>query len=645
MVGSHERRTEWRVGGPQGGGIDRAASLLAHACASAGYQVLGHREYHSNIMGRHSYYDLCIGVDSTLAHGEAPDVLLCLDAETVCRHANAVRAQGCIIYDADDGSVEIARLGFLEEPLKERLRAQLAETDYAATSEGVLSLAAQRGVRVVPVPFAELLGAVTQRTTQARARARRAVNVLGVAISAAILGLPHEHLLRALERAFGSRGDRIELNRAAAKIAFAHAEEWRAALDLSLPTPPPSVADIMWINGTQSVALGKVAAGIGFQAYYPISPATDESTFLEAHGRAPLHDGREAGPVVLQTEDEMAALATACGAALTGARAATSTSGPGFSLMAEGLGWAGMNEVPVVVSLYQRGGPATGMPTRTEQGDLRFAIHAGHGEFPRIVIASGDLEECFYDAARAFDYAERYQLPVIHLLDKTLASTAQTLRPFDTAALKPARGERVPQARPERRPFPRFTLSESGISPRPLLGDAGYAYWTTGVEHNERGRVSEDPTMREQMMEKRARKLISAAADLAAGEKFNVYGDTHAPFTVVTWGSNKGAVLEAVRRLARDGVAARVIHVRLLWPFPAAELTALLRPAAPLIVVECNYSGQFNLLMQEQIGRAADHLVVKYNGRAHTATGLQQAFKQIVAGTSESRIVLRNPYE
>lgn len=180
------------------------------------------------------------------------------------------------------------------------------------------------------------------------------------------------------------------------------------------------------VNGNQAVALGKLAAGMTFQTYYPISPATDESVYLEAHETFPATNGEEGSVIIVQTEDELAAVTMASGAALTGARSATATSGPGFSLMAEGLGWAGINEVPLVVTLYQRGGPATGMPTRSEQGDWQFAIHAGHGEFPRIVMASGDNTEAFYDAAQAFNYAERYQMLVIHLLDKALASTMQT---------------------------------------------------------------------------------------------------------------------------------------------------------------------------------------------------------------------------
>jgi len=196
----------------------------------------------------------------------------------------------------------------------------------------------------------------------------------------------------------------------------------------------------IFVNGNQAVAMGKILGGCRIQTYYPITPAADESEYLEDHEILKTTQGEEA-IIVVQTEDEIAAINSAIGACLAGARAATSTSGPGFSLMTEGLSWAGLNEVPVVISYYQRGGPATGLPTRHGQQDLLFAMHAGHGEFPRIILASGDIKECFYDAAKAFNYAEKYQVPVIHLMDKAMANCSQTYPLFDYSGFKIDRGE------------------------------------------------------------------------------------------------------------------------------------------------------------------------------------------------------------
>jgi 2-oxoglutarate/2-oxoacid ferredoxin oxidoreductase subunit alpha len=303
--------------------------------------------------------------------------------------------------------------------------------------------------------------------------------------------------------------------------------------------------------------------------------------------------------------------------------------------------------VPLVVTLYQRGGPSTGMPTRSEQGDLQCAIHAGHGEFPRLVLASGDVQEAFYDAAQAFNYAERYQMLVIHLLDKALASTTQTVPPFDVSSIHVERGAVYAPSVDEsgNGAYTRFDPTTSGVSPRALLGQPGGMHWLTGGEHTAHGRVTEDPVVREHMMEKRAQKLALAAHEIPPDEKFKVYGAPYAAFTVVSWGSNKGAIREALRSLATDGIYARLVQIRLLWPFPANELIPLLGGASPLVVVELNFSGQLAQLLREHIGRASDYSVVKYNGRPMSGQELSRAFGDIHAGIAEPRIVLRNPYE
>src|SRR5919108_4900528 len=321
----------------------------------------------------------------------------------------------------------------------------------------------------------------------------------------------------------------------------------------------------LWLFGRR----GYYSNIMGRHCYYDVRVAPRELT---------CHRSEEGSVLVVQTEDELAAVTMASGAALTGARSATATSGPGFSLMAEGLGWAGINEVPLVVTLYQRGSPSTGMPTRSEQGDLQFAIHAGHGEFPRIVLASGDIQEAFYDAAQAFNYAERYQMVVIHLLDKALASMTQTVPPFEVAALCIERGEiYAPRNGAQSHgSYARFAPTESGVSPRALLGQPGGMHWLTGGEHTALGRVTEDPVVRERMMEKRARKLALAAREIPVEEKLHVYGDRGAAFTVVSWGSNKGGILETLERLAHDGIAARLVQVRIFLPFPTGGIMPLL---------------------------------------------------------------------
>jgi 2-oxoglutarate ferredoxin oxidoreductase subunit alpha len=315
--------------------------------------------------------------------------------------------------------------------------------------------------------------------------------------------------------------------------------------------------------------------------------------------------------------------------------------------MVEGLGWAGITESPIVVTLYQRGGPSTGLPTRSEQGDLNLALYGGHGDFPRIVMASSDLTGAFYDAAQAFNYAERYQTPVIHLIDKALSSQSQSVPPFDLDSIRIERGEIAVAEKdnPDGGDFARFRATESGISPRALLGTPGLTCWTTGGEHTELGRVTEDPVIREQQMEKRMRKLEVAATEIPFEEKLDVYGDREAAFTVLSWGSNKGGILEAIDLLKADGIEARLLQVRIISPFPTQELAELIDSASPLVGVESSYSGQLTQALRQHTGRACEHLIVKYNGRPMSARELYGAFKEILAGEAESRIVLRNPYE
>jgi 2-oxoglutarate ferredoxin oxidoreductase subunit alpha len=348
---------------------------------------------------------------------------------------------------------------------------------------------------------------------------------------------------------------------------------------------------------------------------------------------------------IVQAEDEIAALGMVVGAGWAGARAMTSTSGPGFSLMAEGMGWAGMNEVPVVVTLYQRAGPSTGLPTRHAQGDLRFALHTGHDEFPRIILASGDLEECFYDVAKVFNFAERYQVPVIHLLDKAMANADQTCLMLDASLMKVDRGSLIRGAvkEPEGQSFKRFKFTETGISPRPALGAEGGIFWNSGDEHDEKGHITEDPTNRMMMMEKRMGKLELAAKEVPLDDKIRFHGPERAPTTVVSWGSTKGPILDAIDALKeQDGIVVNFLQVRLMNPFPIDEGKDALSRSEKLVDVEMNYSGQFAGLLREKTGITADYQIVKYNGRPMSCEEVYDALKQVSSGSSPKRLVLRN---
>jgi 2-oxoglutarate ferredoxin oxidoreductase subunit alpha len=640
----------WRIGGPQGSGVDTAARVFSLACAYGGLHVFGRREYYSNIMGRHSYYDVRVAPHPLTSHTDRVDLLAAFEAETLARHTICVRPGGVLIYSTDDEETPFERIPFLGDQIRQNLIDYLDEQGLPATLGGLLEDARGRGVHTLAFPYNGLIDSLAEKLDVPKAIAGRALNTIAVAGSLAALGYDPGPLAKALEKTFPDRPKIVDMNVQAADLTYEFVRDEFDAGEVEVRLKAIEVSERrLLVNGNQATAMGKLAGGMTFQTYYPISPATDESVYLEAHSTYPIRNGggEEGSIAVVQTEDELAAVTMATGAALTGARSATATSGPGFSLMVEGLGWAGMNEVPLVVTLYQRGGPGTGLPTRTEQGDLLFAVRAGHGEFPRLVLASGDINEAFYDAAQAFNYAERYQMPVIHMLDKALASTTQTVRPFDTGSVRVERGD-VYAPPPDGNgvgPYPRFAMTESGVSPRPLLGQPGGNHWLTGGEHTVHGLVTEDAVVREQMMEKRARKLELAAREIPEEKKFRVYGDPDAALTILSWGSNKGAILEAMEGLEADGVRARLVQVRLLWPFPAEELSPWLETAEPLVAVETNFSGQLAQLLRERTGHVPDHLILKYNGRPIPGEALYQALKTIVAGDGEARMVIRNPYE
>jgi 2-oxoglutarate ferredoxin oxidoreductase subunit alpha len=346
---------------------------------------------------------------------------------------------------------------------------------------------------------------------------------------------------------------------------------------------------------------------------------------------------------VVQSEDEIAAVTMAIGGGIAGARSSTSTSGPGFSLMAEGLGYAGINEVPVVVTLYSRGGPSTGLPTRHEQGDLRFALHAGHGEFPRLVLASGDHEEAFYDTVRAFNYAERYQTPVIHIVDKALANSDATMPRFDVNRVKIDRGLLLkgPLTDAENGEIRRFQFATNGISPRPPVGTKGGVYWQTGDEHDEVGHITEDPKLRDMMMEKRMGKIDLADEEIPMADRVNLFGAESADITLVSWGSTKGAILDAMEWLKDEGISVNFLQIRLINPFPTQYVKDVLSRTKKVVGIEMNYSGQLIGILRERTCIPIDQLVVKYNGRPMSCEEVYAAVKMISRGEAPKRVVLK----
>ena len=628
----------WLIGGPQGSGVESAANIFSRVCASVGYSVYGKREFYSNIKGEHSYFAVRVADRIIRSNVSGVTVMVSYDAETIFRHAIDVAQGGAVLYDSALDDVSTGDVRTLDGPFRARLEGRLSSSGRPCTVPGALAEAAAAGASVVPVQFGALLERLAEEADNPRLKGmKRMFNVLGVSLSLGLMRAPRGPLEDAIGAIFAKKPQVAELNKLAARIAYGRGEE------IDSPCGPLAGAEkatrTMLVQGHQGTAIGKMVCGCRMQPYYPITPASDESVYLESNQILSVRGHRPGSSLVVQTEDEICAIGMAIGGALAGARSATCTSGPGFSLMAEMLGWAGINEVPLVVTLYQRSGPSTGLPTRHGQDDLLFAVHAGHGEFPRMVYASGDVEESFYDTGRCFNYAEKYQLPVIHMMDKLIASSVTTCPRFDPSRVSVRRGKLLREVPPTEEGYRRFARAEDGVSPRSVLGLENGIFWNTGDESDERGHITEDPVVRAEMMDKRLMKEGRILEEVPKEEQVASYGVRG--HTVVCWGSAKGPALDAISMLKEeDGVDMGLVQVKLLWPFPAALLGSLLEDASVIIDVEANQTGQLGALMRQGLGRDPDHYISKYTGRAITCTELLGALRRIVSGKAGKREVL-----
>jgi 2-oxoglutarate ferredoxin oxidoreductase subunit alpha len=632
----------WMTGGPQGSGVDSGANIFARACCYGGLHVYGKREYHSNIKGAHSYFHVRVSPKQIGADVDRVDLLATFDAETIVRHIWEVSPSGGIIADKDVLGTRIDAIPTLPPPFKMEFQKTLESRGVKAeTVSDLLNEVKKNGVRTYVVPYMELLKDIAKEIGEEKlSKLTRMINVLALGASFGLTNYDKAQVERAIRTIFSGRAKIVDMNILALSKAHEYARQNFGDFGYKLEAVPTNEERI-FLQGTQAVALGKLVGGCRLQTYYPITPAADESEYLEENEILESASGQNSGSIiVMQTEDEIAAINMANGAALTGTRSATSTSGPGFSLMVEGLGWAGNNEVPVVINYYQRGAPATGLPTRHGQDDLRFAIHAAHGEFPRIVLCSGDIEECFYDAARAFNYAERYQMPVIHLIDKAVANSTKSCRVFDPSLAKIERGQLLTEADVKGKEYKRFEFTESGISPRLPLGTPNVVFWYTGDEHDEQGHICEEPMNRTRMVDKRMRKLETADREIPVQERINFFGESDATTTIVSWGSSKGAILEAMERLRQEGFKMNLLQVRMPHPLPTEYIADVLHKAQKKIDVEMNYSGQLAGIIREKTGIAMDYFVLKWNGRPMSADEVYEALKLIMQERAPKRQVL-----
>lgn len=615
----------WTIGGPQGMGVDTSATLFGNIVCSAGFRIYGEREYHSNIKGRHSFFKIVFSEGNVRSMVRATDILATFEPQTIFEHFTEVRK--FVIYDKAAESTDIEKANFMEPELRKEAATFLTARGYGTTAGEAVRYMTDRGVKAVAINYRQLLTDVSRNIKLPYPVIDRSRNTVAVSASCALLGISKDSVLNMIRSAF-RKEPFTQLNLNAAEAGYSIVKK-----EFDLPGVSVNAHRVL-VDGNTLSALGKMYGGLRFQSYYPITPASDESTYIEANQI--LGEGQDMdGVIVIQTEDEISAVNMAIGSALTGARSATATSGPGFSLMSEGLSWAGMNEVPLVVTDYIRGGPSTGLPTRSGQEDLQFALHAGHGEFPRIVLASCDVCEVFSDAAWAMNLAEKYQMPVVHLIEKALANAFVTIDE-EKLSIPDYRIERGRISR-ETGMLHRFAYEEDGISPRVFLGQGSIFY--TGDEHNDRGHMREYSANRIAMYEKRMKKLDTADREIPAERRVQSYGSADAGNIILSWGSTRGVLLDALDILNREKAEFRLVQIKMFSPFPAEHIGRLLEGAKRIIAVENNYSAQAAAYVREKTGIGASNEILKFNGMPMFLEEVVDALR-FVPERNERRVVL-----
>jgi len=636
-----KNRLSWMIGGPQGSGINASAEVFAKACSRAGLRVFANIEYHSNIMGKHSFYRVRVDEDPIHSYRDKADILVALDHETLAGDGDHRRwpTHYGHLDDLSDGA------GVIYD----------SAIDFDPATSGRTDL------KFFPVPFMDIIKQALEEIGKGDQARRYEVmkNTVGLGASLALCNYPFELVADVIMGQFkGKRTEIGTLNVRAAQLAMEYVKKDVASFPYTLQPHKTPVARLM-AKGYEVHAIAKLKAGCHFQTYYPISPATDESVYLEKNQR-------EFNLLVVQCEDEISSINMAVGAAHMGVRAATATSGPGFALMVEGIGFAAITEAPgPVLIMYQRGGPSTGLPTRQEQGDLQFVLHPAQGDFPHVVIAPGDLNDAYQDTFSAFNWAERYQMPVIVLSDKKLAAAYVTLDELELKYPEIDRGKRftgsewTPVAtngeglvrihanshdgngngHGDVKEYLRYALAEDGISPRSRPGVTGGRFWSTTDEHDPDGHITEGVEMRMAMMEKRMGKLALLLKAIPAEQRCKLWGPADADLTVVGWGSTKGTIQDAMAVLAEQGKKVNYLQVRLMKPFPVDDVTAVVTKAKKLVLVEENYSGQLGSLIREQTGVKIEQRILKFDGRPFSEDELVRELSKVLAGGTAEPVV------
>lgn len=559
----------WKVGGQQGEGIESTGEIFSTAMNRLGYYLYGYRHFSSRIKGGHTNNKINVRTSKVHTVPDDLNILVAFDQETIDVNYKELDATGVILADAKFKPVN-----------PEDCPATLYIVPFTAT--------------------AKELGSTLMK------------NMVAIGATAALMNLKDDVFKGILTEIFSRKGEEVVAKNLEA-IAQGHQIMLEQLAEAGnepgqFEMAPGDGENRLFMIGNEAMALGALAAGVRLMAAYPITPASEIMEYL-------IKKLPKFGGTVIQTEDEIAAATMAIGASYGGARSFTASAGPGLSLMMEALGLSGMTETPLVVVDTQRGGPSTGLPTKQEQSDLMAMLYGTHGEIPKVVIAPSTGEEAFYDMIQAFNIADELQLPVIVLSDLQLSLGKQTVEPFDFSKVEIKRGklnlEELPELE-EKEYFKRYLVTEDGVSPRVVPGQKHGIHHVTGVEHSEIGTPSESASNRQAQMDKRMRKLDYVNFDTPI---FTDAPHEEADILLVGFGSTKGPIEEIRPLLDEQGVKTNHAHIRLIHPFPADEMQALMDSAKKVIVVENNATGQLANVIKMNLGGHKKMVnLIKYDG-------------------------------
>lgn len=549
-----------KIGGHAGEGIKSVGLVLSKTFVRAGFFAFDYTEYPSLIRGGHNTYQTHISGSQVFSQVQNIDILIALNRETIDKHQAELTDQSLIIYDPKEFSL----------------------TDLKKLKGNYLA-----------IPLIEL-------AVKAGGQPVMANNVALGAVMFFTKG-PIEILSQIIAEVFADKGPKIiEPNKRAAQAGFIFAQNNFKDKSVVLDSPTQKEEKIL-LTGNEAIGLGSIAAGMKFYAAYPMTPATSILHFLASKAK-------QYNLLVKHAEDEISVINMALGASFAGARSMVATSGGGFCLMSEALGMAGIMELPIVIVEGMRSGPSSGMPTWHDQGDLLFMIHASHGEFPRMVLAPGDPQEAFDLTRQAFYFAEKFQIPVIILTDKYLAESPSSIK-VSQNIWQNERYSFMTEFKDS--DYQRYLPTADGISPRSIPGQENLVYLSNSYEHDNYGFATEEVEIRNKMVNKRNLKFDTLSKE-AESVPLPIYGDLNSETAVISWGSNKGPILQALQTSDRKF---SFLHLNRLWPFPKKQMIDFLVHKSRLIDIECNSTAQLASLVREQTGVDIKQRLLKYDGR------------------------------